>query len=114
MLVSTNMSNAQGIVKGKVTDAGTAEVLPSATVALTPSGTPNAKKIGAISKKDGSYQISDVPAGSYQMKVTYVGYKAFTATVVVAAGEEVVKDVALQLDIKGLEEIVVTSVVTKR
>lgn len=67
MAIGAGASFAQGIVKGKVTDAGTAEVLPSATVALTPSGSPNAKKIGAISKKDGTYQISDVPAGSYQM-----------------------------------------------
>lgn len=114
MAIGAGASFAQGIVKGKVTDAGTAEVLPSATVALTPSGSPNAKKIGAISKKDGTYQISDVPAGSYQMRVTYVGYKAFTVTITVTAGEEIVKDVALQLDIKGLEEIVVTSVVSKR
>jgi TonB-dependent SusC/RagA subfamily outer membrane receptor len=110
----TAVSYAQGIVKGKVTDAGTAEVLPSATVALTPSGSPNAKKIGAISKKDGSYQISDVPDGSYQMRVSYVGYKAFTATITVTAGQEIVKDIALQLDVKGLEEVVVTGVVNKR
>lgn len=114
LLMGTAISYGQGIVKGKVTDASTGEALPSATVALTPSGSPNAKKIGAIAKKDGSYQISAVAAGSYLMKVTYVGYKTFSATIVVNSADEIVKDIALQLDVKGLDEVVVTGVVTKR
>lgn len=114
VFIGTSISYSQGIVKGKVTDASTGEGLSSATVALTPTGQPNAKKIGAISKKDGSYQINDVPTGSFQLRVSYVGYKTFTVTIQPKAGEELVQDIKLQPDIKGLDEIVVTGVVDRR
>jgi TonB-dependent SusC/RagA subfamily outer membrane receptor len=105
---------AQASVKGKITDATTQETLPAATVTLTPEGQPSAKKIGAISKKDGTYLISNVPAGKYNFKVTYIGYKTYQTALQVDAGAEIVRDVALTPDVKGLEEVVVTGVVNKR
>ena len=59
---------AQNTVSGTVTDASTGEALAGANVVV--SGT----SMGAAATADGSYSISNVPAGSYTITASVIGY----------------------------------------
>ncbi|MCX6138698.1 MAG: TonB-dependent receptor [Ignavibacteriales bacterium] len=68
---------AQYTIKGKVTDSESKQPLPSANVMLV--GT----KMGISSDADGGFTIANVPAGSYQIKATLLGYLTQTKSVIV-------------------------------
>ena len=59
-----------GTLDGRVVDAETGESLPGASVWLVDVG------LGAVADLDGAFAIVDLPAGRYQARVTYVGYRA--------------------------------------
>ena len=61
-------AQAQFTINGKVTDSESKQVLPSANVMLI--GT----KMGSAVGSDGSFSIVNVPAGSYTIKATMLGY----------------------------------------
>ncbi|WP_327093036.1 S8 family serine peptidase [Nonomuraea sp. NBC_01738] len=76
-------------LKGTVTDAGTKQPIPGATLALT--GPMNrTATLGA----DGAYAHTLV-AGDYQLKVTAFGYRTATETVTVTRESAIIHDVAL-------------------
>ena len=103
-LLLPGLANAQtGMLRGVVTDASSAEVLPGANLLLVELGT------GAATDIDGNYVISDVPAGTYTLRVTFVGYKQFQEPVTINSGENVY-NVDLDPDFTGLEEVVVTGI----
>lgn len=68
---STWLFAQSGEVQGKVTDAKTGEGIPFASVTLTVNGTFQ----GAQTDFDGFYTIKPLPAGSYDVKASYVGYQ---------------------------------------
>ncbi len=69
-LLIINPLSAQTVtMRGKVVDAVTKESLPGANIILL--GT----SIGAASDNEGKFIIRDIPAGSYKIKTSYVGYK---------------------------------------
>ncbi len=41
-------------------------------------------KRGAITQRDGSFALADIPAGTYRIEVSAIGYEAYSATVTVA------------------------------
>lgn len=101
-LLSTNALMAQSMITGRVTDANTGDYLPGANTQLV--GT----NYGAASDRYGVYKIYNVPVGQYTLRVTYMGYARFEATVQVRAGvPEFVQDVALTMDILEMETVVV-------
>ena len=59
---------AQHTVSGTVTDAATGDALPGANVVLV--GT----NMGAAAASDGSYTVTNVPAGSYTITASVIGY----------------------------------------
>lgn len=69
-----------GVVKGEVTDEDGNPAI-SASVSLV--GTTQ----GAIVKSNGKYAITGVRAGSYEVKVSYVGYETVTKKVNVSADQ---------------------------
>jgi hypothetical protein len=85
------LSYAQyGKISGKITDRETQEALVGASVLLE--GT----TIGASSDVNGDYVILNVPAGTYTIKATYVGYNPLTITEVsVVTG--LTRDLPIQL-----------------
>jgi iron complex outermembrane receptor protein len=74
-------------LKGTVTDALNGEALTGATV--------RAGSSGAAVDLEGNFSIA-LPAGSYEVTVSYTGYNAKTLTVRLAAGE--VRELAVKLD----------------
>ncbi|MDX1548767.1 MAG: carboxypeptidase-like regulatory domain-containing protein, partial [Rhodothermales bacterium] len=65
------------VVRGWITDASSGEPLPGANVVLRAGA---AAPLGAVSDKNGFYQLSEVPAGRYAVRVSFIGYEAFADT----------------------------------
>ncbi len=61
----------------------------------------------SVSGDDGRYAISGLPAGKYEVKVSYVGYLTVTKTLVL--DKDTVLSVRLNQDTEQLQEVVVTA-----
>jgi len=96
-------SSATGTVRGKITDARTGDPLPGANIILVHT------LMGASCGLDGSFVVSHVPAGSYQVKATMMGYKSHTSTIQVTAGEEIQVDFSLQETVIENPAVIVTA-----
>lgn len=108
------LSAQTGAVKGTVTDGKSKEPLASATVYLQPiTQRSNDKTLGKITSKQGSFEFLNVPVGSYTLRVTYVSYASFSKRIEVVDKETATVNVPLQLDVKGLNEVVVTGVASR-
>src|SRR5271167_4239527 len=65
---------ATGMLRGQVTDPSGAAVV-GATVLLTPA---SGEAKGATTGKDGSYEIKDLPPGTYKLETTAQGFALFS------------------------------------
>ncbi len=88
-----------GDVAGQVTDGATGRPLPDATVRIDALG----KTVTA--SRSGEYRFSDLPAGSYDVTVDYVGYGPTTKSVTVTDSGTANADFSLAT--AGLAEITV-------
>jgi TonB-linked SusC/RagA family outer membrane protein len=105
VLLTASFALAQsGSITGVVTDATTENTLPGVNVIL--SGT----QIGASTNAQGEYTLTNVPAGTYTLIVSSIGYAKYSNPIEVSANEETVQNIELRQDILGLDEIVVTGV----
>ncbi|MDX1546234.1 MAG: carboxypeptidase regulatory-like domain-containing protein, partial [Rhodothermales bacterium] len=78
--------------------------LPGANVVLRAG---DAAPLGAVSDKNGFYQLSEVPAGRYAVRVSFIGYEAFADTLRFGDRPLVRLNVALAPAEEVLGEIVV-------
>ena len=92
----------QGSVQGKIVDANTKETLISVNVIVV--GTAS----GAATDFDGNYVISNLSAGEYSLKVSYIGYetKLFTG-IRVENGQATTLDIELEEAILSTDEEIV-------
>lgn len=100
-LFGVQLAVAQVTVSGSVTDAASGESLPGANVIITE------LNMGTSADIDGNYRITNVPAGSYTIQATFVGYEPFSAALTVG-NNDVVRNIAMQPGAIGLDELVVT------
>ncbi|MDA3904630.1 MAG: TonB-dependent receptor [Bacteroidales bacterium] len=108
-LLSVQHSFAQtGTIKGTVIDAQTLETLVGATLQIE--GT----LIGAITDIDGNYVITNMNAGTHQLKASFVGFSPKNVEITLIADQEITMDFALNSDLMGLDEVVVTGVVNEK
>ncbi len=91
----------KGVISGAVRDSQSA-ALAGASVELQPQIRP------IISDGQGNFTISNVTPGTYGVTVSYVGFKAFTGSVTVVAGQTARIDALLQVA-NANEEIIVTA-----
>jgi len=112
--------NAQNLtLKGTVTDAATGEALQGARLTVQ-SVVQNAttKSTGAIARADGSFAITALQARVYVVSVNAIGYKPYSTRVDFTTlgtqqrGELTIR-CALQADVHGFSEIVVTGVASR-
>lgn len=66
-----------GIINGKVTDKETTNPVPEATVSIVNTS------LKTVTNAQGNFQFTDIPLGTYELKVTCLGYEAFIHTDVV-------------------------------
>lgn len=94
------LAQKNGSVKGTIKDAKTNDLLFGANVIVL--GT----HIGTSSNDKGEFSLN-VPAGKYQLQVSYISYKTVRIEITVKEGESISKDISLQNDIIGTQEVVV-------
>jgi len=103
VLLTSQVALAQvGTVTGVVTDAESGETVPGANILL------QELERGSVSDVDGNYEIANVPAGSYTLTASFVGYNTYRQTINVQAGQELVVNIELEVGAVGLDEVVVS------
>jgi isoaspartyl peptidase/L-asparaginase-like protein (Ntn-hydrolase superfamily) len=91
-----------GILTGKVTDSD-GKPVPGATIRVL--GTTR----GASAKIDGRYNITNITAGSYTVRVTSVGFDTALAKVTIVADQTLTLNFKLEIGGKKGKEIRVTA-----
>ncbi len=94
---------SQASIRGSVTDQTTNEPLVGAHVFVQ--GT----AIGTATDREGKYVLTGVPAGSYQLKVSYIGYVSKEISQTVESGSTMSLDITLMADVVQGEEVIVTA-----
>ncbi len=103
LLLNKAVLGASGRIEGKVIDAATGGGLFGANVVIEGTG------MGAATDFNGKYVISNVPAGSYIIKASYIGYRSTTINILLKNGETVIKDIKLSVVSVTTKEVVVTA-----
>ncbi len=96
-----------GTIEGQVTDQATGEALISANVFI-----PSISR-GAATNVEGDFSIEEIPYGTYELRVSYIGYTTETVTVTVDEATENV-NVTLSQSAGQLDELIVTALGTER
>lgn len=91
----------KGVISGQVTDTQSA-ALPGAKIELVPKVQPVA------SNREGLFTLVDVNPGTYSITVSYVGFKPYTGTVTVLAGQTANIQAILHVA-NASEEVIVTA-----
>lgn len=109
VLVQGVSAQAQtGSIAGRVTDGMSGQPVANANVVVE--GT----QIGTLTQNSGAFLIPGVPAGTYNVTASLIGYGPVTQAVTVPAGGTVSIDFAMQPQAVVLEEIVATGYGTQR
>ncbi|GAA4047398.1 TonB-dependent receptor [Hymenobacter glaciei] len=104
---STRAQTQTGSVSGKVLD-GKGAGIPGATVLVE--GT----TLGSSSNVDGTFNITNVPAGPHNLTISFVGYTSARIPVTVVAGQNASADATLGENTTQLAEAVVVGYGTQR
>ena len=89
-----------GTLSGVVRDADAGDALTGANVTVV------GQTIGVAAGLNGEYSLS-LPAGTYQIRASFLGYTSARQTVTILAGEVTVVDFQLRADLIGADEVVV-------
>ena len=93
------------VIRRVVTDNQSKVTLPGANVVIIGS----APFKGAAADPEGSFRITDVAPGRYDLKVSFMGYKdAVLSNVLVTSGKETILEIGLEENISTLNEVVIT------
>lgn len=90
-----------GRVSGQIKDES-GQPLVGATVVLRPSG------LNTVTNAQGEFELSGVPAGTYTVTTTFVGYRTATQTVQVSGAQAAVVAATLAPDALLMSDVVVT------
>ncbi|TDE10553.1 TonB-dependent receptor [Dyadobacter psychrotolerans] len=100
-LLFVTFSFAQkGLITGNIMDAQKLS-LPGATLKLTPGNQ------YTISDVRGKFELLNVPAGTYKLEATYIGYQNFSQEVTVQAGQVISVEMIMKEGSLNMNEVVV-------
>jgi TonB dependent receptor/CarboxypepD_reg-like domain/TonB-dependent Receptor Plug Domain len=90
-------------LKGKITDANTKEDLIGATITIVS----QAKKFNSVTGLDGSFYVKNIPAGTYNLSVSHIGYEVHKKEIEVKGTNpsENVHSINLNASIVNLDEV---------
>lgn len=108
ILAGTSRAQDFGTVQGKVVNVHSGDPLVNANIMLAGS------QLGAASDRNGEFIINRVPLGTYQLKVTFIGYEPFSSSIIVSAGDKVVIEAKLREDFFHTQQVVVTATRTQK
>lgn len=103
---ATNLEDNNGGIKGKIV---TSDGKPAADVSVILQGT----SFMTVSDGAGTFVFKNVPAGNYQVAISFTGYANKTEDVTVESGKTATVTFQLEVSSKQLSEIVITGNQTK-
>src|SRR5437879_1913616 len=89
----------KGAITGRVTDSSGGALI-GAQISVQPKG------VSAVSDAQGQFFVNDLDPGSYTVTVSYLGFKTFTQTVKVGAGQAASVEAKLEVEAQSLEVLV--------
>lgn len=92
-MLSLAQNNAS--ISGVITDANTSALIAGVEVVILPN-------TGNVTNTNGEYKILNLKAGTYEIKVSHIGYETLVNKVIIKAGENLIKNFNLKVDIKNL------------
>jgi len=98
--VFSSAAFAQYTVEGTVSDQSDGAPLPGATVILVDTN------YGTATDADGYFEFTDVPEGTYTLRITFVGYVPLQRSIDV--NQDLNLNLSLSMDQQSLSEVVVT------
>lgn len=101
LCTSVLVFSQNGTLKGKIIDKATKEPIPFANVIVEQGG----KQFGGTTSDiDGNYTIRPLPAGKFDVKATYVGYKPLlTKGVVITSNTITFSDITMEATVTTIE-----------
>ncbi|RPH36239.1 TonB-dependent receptor, partial [bacterium] len=103
LLPAAAAAGTSGILEGYVKDKRSGEALPGVNVSIA------ALHRGTVTGPNGAYQLQDLRIGTYEVRVTLIGYRAHVArNVIINADLRTRLNVELEPSDVTLEEVVVT------
>ena len=108
LAVPLGAQETTGTITGRIVDGPTQQPLAAVTVAIE--GTQR----GTLSRSDGVYLLSGVPAGTHRLRVTRIGYDPTTQVATVTAGSSTTLDFTLTPSAVVLEQVVSVGYGTQR
>lgn len=100
LICNTNISAQKGIVRGVVTNGD--EVLEYVSVGIPKLG------VGTVTDSVGHFEIKNIPAGTYELNVTNVGYRRYKESFKIAGKEIKNFEINMIPDDNTMNEVVVT------
>ena len=94
-------SESPATLSGFIRDRSDGERLPNATVAV------GDRQMGTLSNAEGYYALPGIPAGTWVIAVSYIGYAVHRDTLHLAPGQELRRDIELDPEELRMEAVVV-------
>lgn len=108
LIMTTLLLAEDGIITGRVIDEKTGDALMGANVIVDGMGT------GSATDLDGTYRIYNIPAGTYSLRVSYIGYQPKKISEVIVKEDQVTTlDIVLSTANLQMESVVVEVVAKK-
>lgn len=104
----TAAAQEEGTIAGTVVDSTSSESLPGVNVVIEELG------VGAATDAEGQFEITEVPAGSYTLTASFVGYATTSTSVDVQPNEITRVEIQLPPAAVELEDVVVTALGIER
>lgn len=104
-LIVASLYISAASINGRVTDIKTGELLVGCTVYI------EELKKGTVTGFDGSYLLKDIPAGSYTLRCSYIGYEGREQKINIASEQVTITvDFALIPSFTDIDEIIVSGI----
>lgn len=102
-IFGTLYANAQStsVVSGKISDLDSNLSLPGARITL------NSDAKYTVSDQIGNFEFLDVPAGTYNLEVEYLGYPTYRQEITVRSGQNAVIDIPMTTRSQTLQEVLI-------
>jgi TonB-dependent receptor len=99
LIPAASAQSGKGTIAGRVSDSSGGALI-GAQVTVQPKG------VSVVSDAQGQFFTNNLEPGSYTVTVTYVGFKTFTQTVSVAAGQAASVEAKLDVESQNLQVLV--------
>jgi hypothetical protein len=103
ILLSSSVAFAQGVLKGTVREEGSNQPLTGAYIFLKET------LRGTIAQADGTFMLSNIPAGTHQVEISFVGFAMQTFPIEISSGVLSLPTLYLKAGDIQLADVVISS-----